>query len=267
MAPIILIHGFLGYRRFLLWELFSGVVEALKEKGITAFRPLVHPTASIEERAKQLLDFIVQEIGAAEPIHIVAHSLGGLDARYLISPKGLDQGGRVISLTTLSTPHHGSCLAEIIPESLRSVMAKGADIGRHLILSEEDKSFLTAIAENRWDSLVQLTPAYVREVFNPKVIDAPPVRYFSYAGSIDPSRITLNTLIRKAAWQYIHDCEVENDGMVSVQSAQWGEFRGVLPADHSEVIGLMVNPWGKNTFDHVAFFLALAEYLETLENQ
>jgi len=265
MAPIVLIHGLLGYRRFLLWELFSGVVEALREKAITAYRPLVHPTASIEERAEQLRDFIEREIGPQEPYHIIAHSMGGLDARFLVSPKGLNQGERVVSLTTLSTPHQGSCLADIIPDPLRSVIAKSADMGRHLILSEEDKQFLAAIAENRWESLIQLTPAYVREVFNPKVVDSPHVRYFSYAGKIDPHRVSLNTLLRKAVWQYIADREGENDGMVSVQSAQWGTFQGTLSADHSEIIGLLVNPWGKNPFDHITFFLSLAEELKQLE--
>ena len=44
-------------------------------------------------------------------IHIIAHSMGGLDSRYMISKLGM--ADRVLSLTTISTPHHGSPIADI----------------------------------------------------------------------------------------------------------------------------------------------------------
>ena len=40
--------------------------------------------------------------------------MGGLDARFLLSPKGLNCAKWVRSLTTLSTPHFGSPLADIV---------------------------------------------------------------------------------------------------------------------------------------------------------
>src|SRR5207249_8887306 len=43
-------------------------------------------------------------------VNIVAHSMGGLDARYAISQLGL--GGRVASLITIGTPHLGTPLAD-----------------------------------------------------------------------------------------------------------------------------------------------------------
>src|SRR5436190_277798 len=41
---------------------------------------------------------------------IIAHSMGGLDARYMISRLGM--ADRVAALVTLSTPHHGSPYAD-----------------------------------------------------------------------------------------------------------------------------------------------------------
>ncbi len=45
-------------------------------------------------------------------MNIVAHSKGGLDARYMISH--LDMGGAVASLTTIATPHRGSELLNLL---------------------------------------------------------------------------------------------------------------------------------------------------------
>ena len=36
---------------------------------------------------------------------------------------------------------------------------------------------------------------------------------------------------------YIEAIEGDNDGLVSVNSAEWGEFLGVLPADHMDEVG------------------------------
>jgi hypothetical protein len=47
--------------------------------------------------------------------HIVAHSMGGLDSRYLLSPVSENKlVAPVQSLTTISTPHQGSPIADII---------------------------------------------------------------------------------------------------------------------------------------------------------
>src|SRR5262249_5187529 len=42
---------------------------------------------------------------AARAVHVFAHSMGGLDARYMISRLGMAK--RVLSLTTIATPHRG----------------------------------------------------------------------------------------------------------------------------------------------------------------
>ena len=41
---------------------------------------------------------------------IIAHSMGGLDARYMISRLGMDD--RVTALVTITTPHRGSPYAD-----------------------------------------------------------------------------------------------------------------------------------------------------------
>ena len=70
--------------------------------------PALSPTGGVAERAQRAQGFRAQ--GDVGPVHILAHSLGGLDSRYMISK--LDMAERVLSLTTLGTPHRGTTFAD-----------------------------------------------------------------------------------------------------------------------------------------------------------
>jgi len=77
-----------------------------------------------------------------------------------------------------------------------------------------------------------LTTSYLTKIFNPRTPDDPRVRYFSVAGRTGPLNIWhplwLPKLILDGA-----DGGEGNDGLVSVDSARWGEFLGALEgADH-----------------------------------
>lgn len=60
--------------------------------------------------------------------------------------------------------------------------------------------------------------------FNAQVVDQPDVQYFSWGAAFDPG------LLDTFKWPHgvILSKEGPNDGLVSVQSAQWGEYRGTL---------------------------------------
>src|SRR5206468_12628217 len=58
--------------------------------------------------AKQIDDTLAAT--GADKVNIIAHAMGGLDARYVITTLGY--GDRVASLTTMSTPHRGAALAD-----------------------------------------------------------------------------------------------------------------------------------------------------------
>ncbi len=100
-----------------------------------------------------------------------------------------------------------------------------------------------------------LTTAYLNTVFNPNTPDDPSVKYFSVAGRRsgmgiwhplwlpkmvldgfeERERARLRELDHALATV---DTEWGNDGLVTVQSAQWGEFLGVLEGcDHWELRG------------------------------
>src|SRR5438876_5200182 len=105
-SPIVLVHGLLGYDRLKLygWTLasyFANIPEFLAKPGNRILVAQLTPTGGVAERAAQLKLFLEREVGS-EPVHVLAHSMGGLDARFMISQLGMAE--RVLTLTTLGTP-------------------------------------------------------------------------------------------------------------------------------------------------------------------
>lgn len=75
------------------------------------------PTASIRRRAARLAETVART-SAGEPVHLLGHSTGGLDARLVASPATralapttLGWLPRLRSVTTMNTPHFGTPLA------------------------------------------------------------------------------------------------------------------------------------------------------------
>ncbi|MFO0865908.1 MAG: hypothetical protein U0744_14870 [Gemmataceae bacterium] len=88
---------------------FPGIVDGLAKAGNRVLIPALSPTGPIADRAMQLKRFLLgSEVKG--PYHIIAHSMGGLDSRYMITKLGM--ADQVISLTTLGTPHRGSPFAD-----------------------------------------------------------------------------------------------------------------------------------------------------------
>jgi hypothetical protein len=120
-----LIPGFFGFANLGQITYFGHVrrelAGQLAELGVRAHLHVVRtpPTASLPERAACLAKAIAETAGRADPLHLVGHSSGGLDARLLLSPgvalpTRVDVervAARVRTLVTVSTPHHGTPLA------------------------------------------------------------------------------------------------------------------------------------------------------------
>src|SRR5262245_16626135 len=128
-APVVLVHGLLGFDRLRVAGLtvanyFPGIVECLQAAGNRVLVPTLSPTGGVADRAWQLKSFLERE-SPAEPVHLLAHSMGGLDARYMISKLGMAH--RVLTLTTLGTPHQGSPFADWGLERLERLVRPALD--------------------------------------------------------------------------------------------------------------------------------------------
>lgn len=222
MTMIVLHHGLLGYNvlrlgpaRVRYWD---GIPQAIAQSGYTALTTRVHPTAGIVRRAEQLTRQIVENLALAESpsakVVIIAHSMGGLDARYAITHLGL--AGRVSALVTISSPHHGCSYFDHL-------------IGRAGMLGRSDMLQKGLIdVEAFWD----VTLARVR-VFNDLVPDAPGVRYYSVTAACTALRVPA---FLRSSYVHLREAEGENDGMVSVQSARWGVELGHWPFHHLHLV-------------------------------
>lgn len=218
-APIVLAHGLLGFDKLgfadvTLASYFRGIPEFLREAGNRVIQTAVPPTGSIAARAEALKRRIEIE-SPDEPVHIIAHSMGGLDARHMISRLGM--AGRVLSLSTLGTPHRGSCFADWICD----VAAKLGVFGLMRFSKVDDQAFHDLRVE-----------ACAR--FNAETPDAPGVRYLSVGGAPPRERLTLP---HRFSSGIIEPIEGPNDGLVSLASARWGESFESWPCDHVHMIG------------------------------
>jgi triacylglycerol lipase len=241
--PAVFCHGMLAMTtlRMQLPEdlnCFSALREFLRERGFRALFPQVTPTGGIVTRARQLREQILA--WTDEPVNIIAHSMGGLDARYLITHLGM--ADRVRSLTTIATPHRGTCLVDWFLANFRNRVP--------LLLAME------AMGVNV-DGFRDCRPSACAG-FNARTPDMPGVRYFSYAGSVKFGRVT--PLLRRA-WNLLNVIEGPNDGMVSLASARWGECLGVLNADHFAQTPDRVFVRPGEDFDALGFYFRLLEDL------
>ncbi|HJZ89600.1 MAG TPA: alpha/beta fold hydrolase [Gemmataceae bacterium] len=234
-APIVLVHGLLGFDRvkvgpYTMLRYFPGIEEALVNAGHRVAVPNLSKTRGVTHRAEQLRRFVLDTF-PDDRVHMIAHSMGGLDARYMISQ--LDMHERVLSLTTLGTPHRGTAFADW-------------GIRR---LSHSLRPFLHfwGVPTDAFDDLT--TEACAR--FNEQVPDAPGVRYYSVAGTCP--RDLLTPLWRPVAGLVTGE-EGPNDGIVSVRSASYGEGCEVWDGDHMHLVN-RPNPrateWGHRPSDYL----------------
>jgi triacylglycerol lipase len=214
--PVVLAHGIMGFDELKIAgirrEYFRGIPGHLSAHGAIVHVPRVSPLGSVAERAQQLAAMV--SALDANKVNLVAHSLGGLDARYAISRLGL--GPRVASLTTIGTPHHGTPIADL-----------GTSLGDKLGM----KRVLDTLGIDV-SVLYELTTAQMAR-FNAEVLDHPTVWYASVSAralnNVHPLLKPSQLLLKRQAG--------DNDGMVPATSQRWGELIAEIDADHWAQIG------------------------------
>jgi triacylglycerol lipase len=219
MTPIVLHHGLFGHGNWELgpWRLpyFRQIDRAIAARGYPLIISGVHPTAGVVRRARQLKETILARLAVMdkrdEKIVILAHSMGGLDARHMISHLGM--ADRVAALVTISCPHRGSPYADWCVEHL------GRRLGGLRLMK-----FLGLDVQAALD----VTTTMCRR-FNQTTLDSPLVRYYSISAQRPEKQIPP---FARHAFRMIAAAEGPNDSLVSVKSAVWGEHLATWSADH-----------------------------------
>ena len=122
--------GMFGFGRLGSYAYFAHVQRELEARFAAAGIELVAhviedlPTASIRRRAQRLAEIVSETSGDRDPIHLLGHSTGGIDARLVaapstrsIAPDSLRWLPRLRTVTTMNTPHFGTPLASFFATS------------------------------------------------------------------------------------------------------------------------------------------------------
>ncbi|KAH6602322.1 hypothetical protein BASA61_001231 [Batrachochytrium salamandrivorans] len=342
--PVVLCHGLFGYDRlgpqsvpFLQLQYWRGIHDALVDLGCNVHVARVGSVSSIRTRAHQLSSYL-NSTTPGDSINLIAHSMGGLDCRYMIShiaPSSFNVG----SLTTIATPHCGSSFMDWCRDALglgklrhyvrhhrddniaasmlyatevsshnsfdrlKWSLSYGSLLSQHPIKyeslsstppsqpnSRSDKNQTGASTAKLDQSVPHMSsypygpvaksnplvraifslmdaPAFTNltrnycEAFNQATPDDPNVYYSSYAAVTKVGKLApLNF-----SYQIINRLEGDNDGLVSLKSAQWGEFMGTVDCDHWDLVppkvrGLASAISGKR-FDSIGLYLKIVTEL------
>ena len=281
LYPIVLVHGLMGSADN-FWS-FNNVAETLRADGHTVFTPSLPPFDSVEVRSAALataVDSALSESGASK-VNLIAHSMGGLDCRALISTLGY--GDRVASLTTIATPHRGSAIADVVLKLLpgdsdRALNALATALGgtfSDVATDSHVRDALTALAESHADAFNQATAddgsvyyqswtgvASVFGIPNPADATACEGTLTAFMGRAYKME---SVLVGSAAFVAHGTALRPNDGLVMVESGKWGTFRGCLPASHLSEVGqiALTKPDPRTGFGHLRFYRNVAFELAT----
>lgn len=287
--PIVLVHGFAASPQRNGFN--AATAQSLCDDGHSVFLPSLSAFAGNLRRAQELateIDGILAgkadfcgRTPSVKPtkVNIIAHSMGGTDARVLVQGTiELQQyEKKVASITTISSPHTGSAMADLVLRvgawQDRLLGDKGGTALEYLgrfsgVVIPSSPAELPTDMHDAFFSIstandTALWVPYGVKVFSwaglSNVLGTPNPRdeeACEYKMSLFPKvlgvyqRHWMSALLAPIAWVVADEANlVPNDGLVQVERAKWGEFRGCIPADHAAEVGA----FPLSGFDHVRF--------------
>lgn len=126
LSPVILIHGNSQTGTFFTRHGFTQ--DLIRQGFVTDTSISLGDPTTIEADARALdvaIPRVVKRYGV-DSVHLVMHSKGGLDARAYLATyqRSHDKDFKILSYTSLSTPHNGSVLADIMVTKNKAAKAK-----------------------------------------------------------------------------------------------------------------------------------------------
>ena len=233
--PVLLLHG-IFFRDFKYFDYWGRIPKELITNGCRVFYGEQQSSATVEFCGNEIarkIEEIVKMTGA-EKVNIIAHSKGGLDARFAMSNPEIAK--HVASLTTINTPHRGCEFADYLltksPEKLRNGVAAAYNraLGK---LGDYAPDFLGGCSN--------LTQSFCAD-FNSKIHDPEGV-YIQSFGSVMKNH-TGGQFPLNLTHGFVGLFDGPNDGLVGEKSFPWGaDFHLITPTgkrgiSHGDVIDL-----------------------------
>lgn len=255
--PILMVHG-VFFRDFRYLNYWGRIPKELMRNGATVYYGQQQSAAAVEDSGKELaarIRQIVEETGC-EKVNIIAHSKGGLDSRAAIAHAGC--APYVTTLTTINTPHRGCIFAEYllgkVPQAARESIAAAYNAAMQKV-GDPNPDFLAAVTD------LTESACLARNEVTP---DVPGVVYesvMSYCKKAQHGKFPLNM-----TYPIVKHFDGLNDGLVSVESAKWGEKCTLLEPEgkrgisHGDVVDL--NRENIRGFDVREFYVELVADLK-----
>ncbi len=269
MYPIVLSHGLFGWgdtdstALISIAKYWGGLDDYLRGQGAVVFAPTKTAAQSNEFRAQELKGKVLtfMAAGGYSKVHVMGHSQGGLDSRYMVSNLGMSS--KISTLTTISTPHYGSPIADIVksalPDWIEPFVSASLGVLTQILWGGDSQNPLAALNSLSKEGLT---------AFNQYTPNSSTVKYFSY-GSV----ITLPDLIQHplmgilypacAAGGAFNGQGMANDGLVPLSSQKWGTWKGgpsygifTTGIDHLEASNSLSS--GRLWYDVEGFYLNMA---------
>lgn len=258
--PYFMLHGFASSG-----DTFERALEIFEDAGYRVYAESVERFDTSQVRGAQWMDHIesYRADGSFRGVHLIGHSMGGMDARYMAA--NLDPDHLIKTVTTLSTPHRGTPIADIALD-LVDHDYEPQEVGKMLKAVVPDANAVDANGLPSIQSFALANQLYQLSTqgaafFNTQALDRDDVAYRSWTG------MTCGTFQFGCQWDWgweivglklkpthyvmlAHD--LPSDGVVDVYSGIWGDFQGILAADHSEMSGGRF--WSWPSFDDDGFF-------------
>ncbi|MEW5735087.1 MAG: alpha/beta fold hydrolase [Thermodesulfobacteriota bacterium] len=263
--PVILAHGMGASAEILgILDYWYGIPEALDDEGASVYVTTVNGMDTTANKAAAFKAQFLQILAVTgkTKANIIGHSHGCLYTRYAISNLGLST--KVASHTSIAGPHRGSVIADVIlgivPNSLEWLVGDVMDFVYAFVFGDDNPNTL----QNGYE----LTRSYMTNTFNPSVPNKTGIYYQSWTGKIKTMAVNARNWYFVATWPILLAYEGDNDGLVSVNSAKWGSFRGVKEGawysagvDHLNEVNqpLGVTPG----FDSPDFFVSIVSELKS----
>ncbi|MBQ8831728.1 MAG: triacylglycerol lipase [Oscillospiraceae bacterium] len=255
--PILLVHG-VFFRDFKYFNYWGRIPEELELCGADIYYGNHQSAASVADSARELTSRI-KEITAetgCEKVNIIAHSKGGLDCRYAVSI--LDAAPMVASLTTINTPHRGCLFADylldVIPEKTKNKVAAAYNSALKK-LGDPNPDFLAAVGN--------LTASFCTEL--DAKLGVPENIFCQSVGSVQ-NKARGGKFPLNFTYHLVKYFDGANDGLVSVDSFEWGENHQLLKPtgkrgiSHGDMIDL--NRENIGGFDVREFYVGLVNDLK-----
>lgn len=251
--PIILVHG-IAVKDIRFFRAFGYIDRILKIQGHHVYLSKHDAFGTMQTNGEQIKAQIlkIMEDEGVDKVNIIAHSKGGLDAKYMI--KELDMEDHVASLTTLCTPHRGSPIASNVLRLPKWILA---------IIAFFVNTFYRIFGDKHPNALEVCHELERRPVDEKDLLNFSDKVYCqSFSCTMKKAKDDFWMSI-PLAFSHYFEKKVPSDGLVPQDSTVFGVYRGEAidgsSISHSEIMDYMTSAKKKDKIYH--FYSKICEEL------